>query len=117
MAKNSCGVGMRDALEEAAKQGEDAPGDIYNAGVAVSEETLLAWQETVGDQRFFCRFELAPETLHPDIHQRYFFPPERVMSRAPGFADSELVAILLGSGIAGLSAWRRRRLASASVSR
>lgn len=28
----------------------------------------------------------------------YFFPPERVMSRAPGFADSELVDVELSSG-------------------
>ena len=59
-ARRALEQSLRNALEEAAKQGEDAPGDIYNAGVAVSEETLLAYQETVGDQRFFCQFEVAP---------------------------------------------------------
>lgn len=74
-ARRALEQSLRDALEDAAKQGEDAPGDIYNAGVAVSEETLLAYQETLGDQRFFRQLEVEPRTLHPELHQRYFFPP------------------------------------------
>ncbi len=67
---------VREALEDAAKQGEDAPGDIYNNGVALSEETLLAYQEVLGEKRVFRQVQVAPETLHPEIRERYFFPPE-----------------------------------------
>ncbi|HYO54725.1 hypothetical protein [Archangium sp.] len=89
---------LRDALEEAAKQGEDAPGDIYNSGVAVSEETLLAYQEAVGDQRFFCQFQVAPETLHPEIHERYYFPPEPLRLTVGFHPTGELAEVFRFAG-------------------
>ncbi|MFY0529985.1 hypothetical protein ACN28I_44735 [Archangium gephyra] len=97
-ARRALEQSLRDALEDAAKQGEDAPGDIYNAGVAVSEETLLAYQETVGDQRFFCQVEVAPDTLHPDIHQRYFFPPEPLKLTVGFHPTGELAEVFRYAG-------------------
>ncbi|PTL80487.1 hypothetical protein DAT35_28030 [Vitiosangium sp. GDMCC 1.1324] len=89
---------VRDSLEDTAKQGEDAPGDIYNAGVAISEETLLAYQEAVGDQRLFCQFELAPEALHPDIRERYFFPPEPLRLTVGFHPTGELAEVFRFAG-------------------
>lgn len=68
---------VRSALKEAALSG-DRPGDIYNAGAALSEEALLAFEQAVGDRRVFRRREVDPGRLHPDLHRRYFFPPEPI---------------------------------------
>ncbi|MBI3181304.1 MAG: hypothetical protein HYZ28_04095 [Myxococcales bacterium] len=65
---------VRELLEELSRN-ESAPGDIYNAGAALSEEALLAFQEAQGDRRVFLRLELEPRSLHPEIQRRYFFPP------------------------------------------
>jgi hypothetical protein len=89
---------VRDALEDAAKQGEDSPGDIYNAGVALSEETLLAYQEAVGDQRFFCQLEVVPETLHPEIRERYFFAPETLRLTVGFHPTGELAEVFRFAG-------------------
>ncbi|QRO00430.1 hypothetical protein JRI60_16055 [Archangium violaceum] len=89
---------VRDSLEEAAKQGEDAPGDIYNAGVALSEETLLAYQEAVGDNRLFCQLQVAPETLHPEIHERYFLPPEPLRLTVGFHPTGELAEVFRFAG-------------------
>ncbi len=89
---------VRDALEDAAKHGEDGPGDIYNSGVALSEETLLAYQEAVGDKRFFCQLQVAPETLHPSIQERYFFPPEPLRLTVGFHPTGELAEVFRFAG-------------------
>ncbi len=68
---------VRESLEEAGRT-EDRPGDIYNAGAALSEEALLAFQEAVGDRRVFRKLEIDPRSFHFEIRQRYFFPPTPV---------------------------------------
>jgi len=68
---------VREQLQEAF-EGEDRPGDIYNAGAALSEDALLAFQEAVGARRTFRQVEVPPQQLHHDILRRYFFPPEPI---------------------------------------
>jgi hypothetical protein len=89
---------VRDSLEDAAKQGEDAPGEIYNSGVALSEETLLAYQEMAGDKRLFYSFQVAPETLHPALHERYYFPPEPLRLTVGFHPTGELAEVFRFAG-------------------
>ena len=89
---------VRDSLEDAAKHGEDGPGDIYNSGVALSEETLLAYQETVGDKRLFYSLQVAPESLHPELHQRYYFPPEPLRLTVGFHPTGELAEVFRFAG-------------------
>lgn len=85
---------LRESLEDAAQKGEDVPGDIYNAGVALSEETLLAYQEAMGTKRRFRQLEAAPESLHAELHARYFFPPGEVLRLQASFHPSGELAEL-----------------------
>jgi hypothetical protein len=64
---------LQEALD-AAQNRDSTPGDIYNAGIALSEEALLAFQEAVGDKRKFRTLEIGPDALHADIRAKYFFP-------------------------------------------
>lgn len=89
---------VRDALEDAAKQGGDAPGDIYNAGVALSEETLLAYQEALGEKRVFRQVQVEPETLHAEIRERYFFAPEPLRLTVGYHPTGEMAEVFRFSG-------------------
>jgi class 3 adenylate cyclase len=89
---------VRDSLEDAAKHGEDGPGDIYNSGVALSEETLLAYQEAVGDKRLFYSLQVEPETLHPELHERYYFPPEPLRLTVGFHPTGELAEVFRFAG-------------------
>lgn len=67
---------VKEALEETARLGGPAGGDIYNAGIALSEEAMMAFQEAGANARRFIQREVKPEELHPEIRERFFFPPE-----------------------------------------
>lgn len=73
------------ALEQAANPEADPPGDIYNNGVALSEEALLGYQQEMGNKRIFRGVELQPSTLHEQIRQRFYFPPERPLKLIASF--------------------------------
>lgn len=54
--------------------GQPGPGEIYNAGAALSEDALEAWvAATQGDFRTI-RTEIALAALHPALTERFFFP-------------------------------------------
>ncbi len=65
---------VQDAIYEALKN-EDRGGDIYNAGAALSEEALRAYQAAMSEQRIFKELDVDPATLHAELRKRYFFPP------------------------------------------
>ncbi|MBX5481175.1 MAG: hypothetical protein IRZ16_04895 [Myxococcaceae bacterium] len=62
------------ALEQAARPDPDSPGDIYNNGIALSEEALLGFQQEIGPERVFRGVEVHPASLHEAIRRRFFFP-------------------------------------------
>ncbi len=68
---------VKAAVEELGRT-EDRPGDIYNAGAALSEEALLAYRDATGDRKLFRELEVMPQSLHPEIRKRYYFPPTPV---------------------------------------
>lgn len=61
------------ALESALRPEPDAPGDIYNNGIALSEEALLGFQQELGGKRIFRGVELHPATLHEQLRSRFYF--------------------------------------------
>jgi hypothetical protein len=66
---------VREALEEAAR-GEEAAGDVYNCGAALSEEALEAFLAEVSGAREVRRVDLAPESIPEDLRARWWFGAE-----------------------------------------
>jgi hypothetical protein len=64
---------VRAALEVAAKVEGDAAGDIYNSGIALSEESLQAWLAEVAAARVVRRVDLAPGALPEELRARWYY--------------------------------------------
>ncbi len=64
---------VREALELAAQEGGDPPGDIYNSGAALSEEALTAFLAEVRDRRVIRRVEFKPEELPAETRDDWYF--------------------------------------------
>jgi hypothetical protein len=64
---------VRRALEAAARAEDEGSGDVYNAGAALSEESLTAWLEAVGSRRIVRRVEIDPAELPGEITERWWF--------------------------------------------
>ncbi len=62
---------VREALEDSAHAAPDV-GDIYNAGVALSDAALAAFKERCGDSRIFRALEVPLDSVHPEIHARWY---------------------------------------------
>jgi hypothetical protein len=67
---------VRDALEAAAREPAERPGDIYNSGVALSEEALSAFLAEVEGRRVVRRVELQPEEVPASLQGLYWFGAE-----------------------------------------
>ncbi len=61
-----------------AEDHDEPPGDIYNTGIALSEEALLGFQQEVGRDRVFRGVDVWPQTLHPELQRRFHFPPTMI---------------------------------------
>jgi hypothetical protein len=66
-------VPVRDALDAAARQGDERPGDIYNGGAALSEDALLAYLGEIEGRREVRRVEVEPEAIPEALRARWFF--------------------------------------------
>ncbi len=69
---------VREALSRAVRAGGDAPGEIYNAGVALSEEALVAFLDAVKEARQLRRLELEPRALPESLRARWFYGTARL---------------------------------------
>lgn len=67
---------MRQLIEELGRTPDGAAGEIYNCGAALSHDALVAYQEACGPTRIFRDLEVDPALLHPELHARFFLPPE-----------------------------------------
>lgn len=67
---------VRAALEAASKLEGDAAGDIYNSGIALSEESLQAWLSEIASARVVRRLDLSPESIPEELRRRWFFGSE-----------------------------------------
>jgi len=64
---------VRQALEAAARAGDQNTGDIYNAGAALSEEALAAFLAAVARSRTVRRVELDAADVPEELGRRYWF--------------------------------------------
>jgi hypothetical protein len=67
---------VREALESAARERGDRPGDIYNSGAALSEDALMAFLGGVEGSRDVRRVEVAPEEIPDRLRARWFYGAE-----------------------------------------
>ncbi|HVI94127.1 MAG TPA: hypothetical protein VM753_08970 [Anaeromyxobacter sp.] len=102
---------VRDALEAAAREPAERPGDIYNGGAALSEDALLAFLAAVEGDRVVRRVELAPERIPEPLRARWFFgdvPQSLVASFHPDGRPAELfrrVGVASFKGLGGVTVW------------
>jgi len=74
-AETVVGAAVRDFVARlASEEASDDRGDIYNGGVAVSEEALRAYMAARGQDLVFLPREVEVGLLHPDIRERFVFP-------------------------------------------
>jgi len=64
---------VRGALEVAAREQGDRPGDVYNSGAALSEDALMAFLAEVEGTRVVRRVEVAPAEIPDRLRARWFF--------------------------------------------
>jgi len=69
---NALAGAVRDALVSAART-VDAPGDIYNSGVALSEDALTAFLAAVEGERMVRRLELDPAAVPDELRGKWFY--------------------------------------------
>jgi hypothetical protein len=67
---------VREALDAAAREPADRPGDIYNSGTALSEEALQAFLAEVEGHRIVRRVELAPEQVPAPLRAFFWYGAE-----------------------------------------
>ncbi|MGB8931987.1 MAG: hypothetical protein WCC48_12135, partial [Anaeromyxobacteraceae bacterium] len=84
---------VRAALEVAAKVEGDAAGDIYNSGVALSEESLQAWLSDVAGARVVRRVDLMPDSLPEELRSRWFYGTDPLNLVACFSASGRLVEL------------------------
>ena len=89
--------GVRGLLARLAGEGASAPGgDIYNGGVALSEEALRAYVEARASSFLFLKRELPVAALHLSIRERFIFPMQNLKLvcavEGPGQSLHELYA-------------------------
>jgi hypothetical protein len=102
---------VREGLEAAAREPADRPGDIYNSGVALSEEALTAFLDEVGTKRVVRRVELAPEEV-PEKLRPFFWigaePQSLVLCFHPDGRLGEMfrrVGRAAFKGLGGVTVW------------
>jgi hypothetical protein len=74
-AMRALAAAVREALEEAARDGE-RPGDVYNSGAALSAEALEAYLAEAGPARRVRRIELSPADVPEALRARWWYGDE-----------------------------------------
>jgi hypothetical protein len=67
---------VREALESAAREQGERPGDVYNSGAALSEDALTAFLAELAGTRTVRRVEVAPDQIPDRLRSRWFFGAE-----------------------------------------
>jgi len=102
---------VREALEAAAREPADRPGDIYNSGAALSEEALTAFLAEVGGQRVVRRVELSPDDVPEQLRAFFWFgaePQSLVLCFHPDGRLGEMfrqVGRAAFKGLGGVTVW------------
>jgi len=102
---------VREALEAAAREPAERPGDIYNSGAALSQEALQAFLAEVGPRRVVRRVELQPGDVPAHLRAFFFFgqePQSLVICFHPDGRVAELfrrVGQAAFKGLGGVTVW------------
>ncbi|HTN51765.1 MAG TPA: hypothetical protein VML50_05135 [Anaeromyxobacter sp.] len=109
-AMRQLAVPVRDALEAAARDLHDRPGDIYNGGAALSEEALEAFLAEVEGAREVRRTRLEPARIPEALRARWFFgeEPQELVACYQGVRVTELfrrVGRAAFKGLGGVVVW------------
>lgn len=91
---------VRAALEAAARLDRYDSGDIYNSGIALSEESLQAWLDEVARTRVVRRFDLAPESIPEELRARWFYGRDTINLVASFRPDGRLAELFRRVGLA-----------------
>jgi hypothetical protein len=97
-AMNLLQTQVRAWLEEAGHVQDTGAGEIYNAGAALSEEALAAFEEAMGGRRLFQKLEVLQESLAEEIRQRYFFPPGLIRLQIAFHPDGRIAELFRFAG-------------------
>ncbi len=100
----------RDALQAAAGEGADKPGDIYNSGAALSEEALEVFLAEAQRSRDVRRVTLTPAAIPEELKARWFFGegPQELVVCGQGGRVMELfrrVGRASFKGLGGVVVW------------
>jgi len=93
MAMRHVAAPVRAALELASRAEGDAPGDIYNSGIALSEESLQAWLGEVAAERVVRRLDLAPDAIPGELRGRWFYGREPLNLVACFLSDGRIAEL------------------------
>jgi len=102
---------VREALDAAAREPAERPGDIYNSGTALSEEALEAFLAEVGDRLVVRRVELDPEEVPAPLRAFFWFGAEPQSLVACFGADGKVrqlfrrVGRAAFKGLGGVTVW------------
>lgn len=102
---------VRDALDSAAREPPERPGDIYNCGAALSEDALVAFLQDAPARRVVRRVEVAPERIPERLRARWFFgdaPQSLVVLFHPDGRVAEMfrkVGAAAFKGLGGVVVW------------
>jgi hypothetical protein len=102
---------VRQGLEAAAAERGERPGDIYNSGVALSEDALLAFVAEVEGERTVRRVEVEPETIPEALRARWFYGDGTLSLVACFSSDGRVrelfrrVGVAAFKGLGGVAVW------------
>jgi hypothetical protein len=102
---------VRQAVERAASGSGDEPGDIYNSGVALSEEALTSFLHAAKDSRQVRRVDLDGKEIPSELTARWFYgasPLELVVTFSLDGRPAELfrrAGLASFKGLGGVPVW------------
>jgi hypothetical protein len=89
---------VQEALRGLGNNAHEPSGDIYNAGAAVSEEALKAFEAAMGNARVFVPLVVPVDSLHAELRSRYFFCPSVLRMTAAFHPTGELAELFRYAG-------------------
>jgi len=95
------GAPLRKALEAALSEGDtERPGELYNSGVALSEDALTHFLDAVKSERHLRRVVLSPQEVPEELRRRYFFGAEPLELVATFRLDGRPAELFRRAGLA-----------------
>ena len=101
-AMRALAVPVRAALDDAARAGENAPGELWNGGAALSEETLQAFLSAAGPARIARHVRLDPRAIPETLRARFHYGTRPLELVAAFHADGTRAELFRRAGVASM---------------